>query len=364
MSSVRKQTVSLRLKLLRKGMRKEGFDWLILTNPANVAYVTGFMGEDSWAVAGRRQSHLVTDSRYTEQAQNDCACCQIVERSEGMVKAVLNLIGSKGNVGVDDGMTVAFYELLRKQLKGRVKRGGRLVENLREVKDRTEAGIIEEAAGVAWKVLARSLVVKMGMTESELAGRIEFEMRRLGARPSFDTIVAFGGNASQAHYVPGSRKLRKNDTILIDFGVKWKGYCCDMTRCFAVGEAGAQYEKAYDTVLEAHRTAVSRLKAGVSVKELDEAARKAIEDEGLPPYNHGLGHGLGLEVHEGPVVSSKAKGVLKAGQVVTIEPAVYVPGRLGIRLEDDYLVTERGCKLLSGGSRRFALRRLPRLRAR
>lgn len=353
-----------RLEALQKGMRKGGFHWLILTNPANVAYVSGFMGEDNWAVVGRRDSWLVTDSRYTEQAQKECACCRIVERTEGMVKTILNLIGNSGATGVDDAMTVVFYELLRKKLTWRVKRGGRLVEDLREVKDSREAGTIREAAAVAWKALARSLVVKIGMTEGELAGRIEFEMRKLGGKPSFDTIVAFGGNASQAHYVPGNRRLRKDDTILIDFGVKWKGYCCDMTRCFAVGEPGARYEKAYDTVLEAHRTVVAKLRAGASVKELDEAARRVIMDKGLPPYNHGLGHGLGLEVREGPVVSSKAKGVLKVGQVVTVEPAIYIPGRLGIRLEDDYVITEKGCRLISGGSRRVALGRLPRLRAR
>jgi Xaa-Pro aminopeptidase len=341
---------------VRKSMSHGKFSWLILTNPANVTYLTGFMGEDSWAIVGRRKSYLLTDSRYTEEARKECAGCEIVERKEGMVKESAKLIGARGgNIGVDDAMTVGLHELLRKAFKGRVKRAGKLVEELRQVKDRHETKLIEDAAAIAWEALDRSLILKVGMTESELAGRVEFEMRKLMARPSFDTIVAFGVNASQPHYRPGSRRLKRDDTILIDFGVRWKGYCCDMTRCFAVGKVSSFYKKAYDAVIEAHRTAAGKARAGVSARELDEAARKVIADKVLPPYGHGLGHGLGLEVHEGPSISSKSDGVLKAGQVITIEPGIYIPGKLGIRIENDYLVTEKGCRLLSGGLGRFAI---------
>jgi Xaa-Pro aminopeptidase len=361
---MKKERVSARLALLRKAMRKNDIEWLILASPANVTYMTGFMGEDSWAVVGRRKSYLLTDSRYTEEAKRDCAGCEIIERKEGMVKSVGSIVGVRGHVGVDGTMAVAFYEPLRKVLKGRVKSGGMMVEELRQVKDVPETRLIEEASVIAWKALEKSLVLKIGMTEGELAGRIEFEMRKLGAKPSFDTIVAFGANASQAHYQPGSRKLKDNDTILIDFGARCRGYCCDMTRCFAVGKTPALYQKAYDAVLEAHKVAVAKVRAGASAKEIDAAARKVIADAGMPPYGHGLGHGLGLEVHEGPAISVKSGAVLKAGQVITIEPGVYIPGKLGIRIENDYLVTEKGCRLLSPGPKRFAIGPLQTLRSR
>jgi Xaa-Pro aminopeptidase len=352
---MKEETIAARLALVRKSMGRNRLSWLILTNPANVTYVTGFMGEDSWAVVGSRKSYLLTDSRYSEEARRQCACCEIVERTEGMVKETGRLVGARGSLGVDDAMTVVFYDLLRKAFKGRVKRAGRITEDLRQVKDAQEIRLIEKAAAIAWDALGRSLVLKVGMTESELAGRIEFEMRKRQARPSFETIVAFGANGSIPHHRPGERRLKRNDTILIDFGVKWNGYCCDMTRCFAVGKASSVYQKAYDSVLEAHRAAAGKVRAGVSAKELDETARKVIADAGFPPYGHGLGHGLGLEIHEGPSVSSKSEAILKAGQVITIEPGVYIPGKLGIRIEDDYLVTEKGCRLLSGGSKRFAI---------
>jgi Xaa-Pro aminopeptidase len=348
-----KQRIAARLAMVRKSMGRNKLSWLVLTNPANVTYVTGFMGEDSWALVGSRKSYLLTDSRYSEEAKKQCACCEIVERTEGMVKETGGLVGARGMLGVDDAMTVVFYELLRKKFKGRVKRAGRIVEESRQVKDAQEAGLIEKAAAIALEALGRSLALKTGMTESELAGRIEFEMRKNLAKPSFETIVAFGANGSIPHHRPGGRRLRRDDTILIDFGVKWNGYCCDMTRCFAVGKVSSTYQKAYEVVLEAHRAAVRKVKAGVSVKELDEVARRIITDKVLPPYGHGLGHGLGLEIHEGPSVSLKSEGVLKAGQVITIEPGIYIPGKLGIRIEDDYLVTEKGCRLLSGGSKRF-----------
>jgi Xaa-Pro aminopeptidase len=349
------ETIAARLALARKSMGRNKLSWLILTNPANVTYVTGFMGEDSWAIVGSRKSYLLTDSRYSEEAKRQCTCCDIVERTEGMVKEMARLVGARGDLGVDDAMTVVFYDLLRKKFKGRVKRAGRITEDLRQVKDAQETRLIEKAADIAWEALGESLVLKTGMTESELAGRIEFEMRKSMAKPSFETIVAFGANASIPHHRPGERRLKRDDTILIDFGVKWKGYCCDMTRCFAVGKVSSIYQKAYDAVLKAHAAAAQKAKAEMSVKELDETARQVITDAGLPPYGHGLGHGLGLEIHEGPSVSSKSEGILKAGQIITIEPGVYIPGKLGIRIEDDYLVTEKGCRLLSGGSKRFAI---------
>ncbi|TFG48165.1 MAG: M24 family metallopeptidase [Candidatus Brocadiia bacterium] len=176
---------------------------------------------------------------------------------------------------------------------------------------------------------------------------MEFNIRKAGAAISFDTIVAFGPNASRPHHQPGSRKLSKTDTVLIDFGVKYKNYCCDITRCFTLGRPDTLYLKAYEAVKLAHDTAIKMLKANVDINKVDAVARKIIADAGLPVYGHGTGHGLGLEVHEAPAVSAQAHGKLKAGQIITIEPGVYIPGKLGIRIEDDVLITKTGSQILT-----------------
>ncbi len=176
---------------------------------------------------------------------------------------------------------------------------------------------------------------------------MDFQIRKLDATNSFDTIVAFGPNASRPHHQPGKRKLKKNDTVLIDFGVKFKGYCCDMTRCFVIGKATAFYKNLFRTVQQAQAAAIKTIKAGAKIETVDTAARNVIAAANLPVYGHGTGHGLGLEVHELPIVSKKAKGKLRAGQVITIEPGVYVPGKSGVRIEDDILGTKTGYKILT-----------------
>jgi Xaa-Pro aminopeptidase len=176
---------------------------------------------------------------------------------------------------------------------------------------------------------------------------LNFQMRKLGARDSFETIICFGPNASRPHHQPSKRKLRKKDTILIDFGAKYKGYCSDITRCFAIGGPTASYTKAYDVVKQAQAAAIKMIKAGAKIKQVDAAAREAIDKNGLPVYEHGTGHGFGLEIHESPFLKPDGKGTLKGGQVITIEPGIYIPGKLGVRVEDDILVTETGYKILT-----------------
>jgi len=176
---------------------------------------------------------------------------------------------------------------------------------------------------------------------------LNFQIRKLGATNSFDTIVAFGPNASRPHHQPGKNKLKQNDTVLIDFGAKYKGYCCDITRCFTVGRLTAFYKKVYNIVEQAQTAATKMVKAGVEIVRVDAAAREVICKNDLPVYGHGTGHGLGLEIHELPYIKAESKGRLKAGQVITIEPGVYIPGRLGVRIEDDILITETGYKILT-----------------
>jgi len=343
--------VKNRIRTIRRRLNKKNINCLVVTKQANVTYTTGFSGDDSWAVITQRCVYLLTDSRYIEQAQNQCPHCRIIERSGSMAEAVAKLIKklkSVKTVALEKSASLADFDALKKDIKGRLKTTANIIESVRSTKEADEVAAIRTAGRIAAQALKQTLrYIKPKITENELAGRLDFQIRKLGARNSFETIVAFGSNASCPHHQPSSRKLKKNDTILIDFGVRYKNYCCDLTRCFAVGRATDLYKKVYDAVKEAQAAAIKMIKPGVEISQVDAAAREVIGKCDLPVYGHGTGHGLGLEVHEEPVISAEGKGKLQAGMVFTIEPGVYIPGKLGVRIEDDILVTEAGCNILS-----------------
>jgi len=325
-----KDIIRKRIGVIRHELDKKKIRFLLVTKPANITYLTGFLGEDSWAAVAKGRVYLLTDSRYTEQAQKECPSCKIIDRAGPMAEAVANLVKrlkSVRSVAVEDSVSMADYEQLKKTVKARFK---------------------TSAAAISAKALTQTLPhIKPGVAESELAGMLDFQIRKLGARNSFETIVAFGPNGSRPHHQPGRRKLRKKDAVLIDFGAKYNGYCSDITRCYAIGGMTAFYKKVYDVVEQAQAVAIKTIKPGVKLTQVDAAARQVIDKAGLPVYGHGTGHGFGLEIHESPFLKADAKGRLKAGQVLTIEPGIYMPGKLGIRIEDDVLVTETGHKILT-----------------
>ncbi|MHC4843690.1 MAG: M24 family metallopeptidase [Planctomycetota bacterium] len=350
---MKKEVFRSRIREILKTLRAKRIRCLVVTQKANVSYCTGFLGDDSWAVISRGGVYLVTDSRYTEQAQKECAGCKIIKRKETITEATAGLVRrfkSVRTVYVEKLSSVSVVEALQKQIKGKVRVVGGIVEGVREIKDSEEVKAIRAAGRMAMEALNSALkFAKTGVSENELAGRLDFEIRKLGAVISFDTIVAFGANGSRPHHQPGRRKLKKNDTILIDFGVKYNSYCCDITRCFVKGRPTQFYRKVYQAVKKSQTAAIKKIEAGVSMRQVDTAAREVIAKYDLPVYGHGTGHGLGMEIHEEPYVTDKSKGKLRAGQVITVEPGVYIPGKLGIRIEDDVLVTKGGCKLLTAG---------------
>jgi Xaa-Pro aminopeptidase len=343
--------IKKRVNAVRQVLRRKRMDCLVLTEPVNVTYTTGFLGDDSYAAITKRTVYLLTDSRYVEQAQSECPSCIIIERGGPMAEAAAKLVKklkSVKTIGVEADTSIVAFGELKKRVKGRFKIGADIIESLRAIKDSSEVFAITTASRIAGKALRQTLgYVKAGITENELAGRLDFQIRKLGGRNSFETIVAFGPNASRPHHQPGRRKLRKDDSILIDFGARYNGYCSDMTRCFAVGRPSPFYRNVYEAVRTAQAAAIQMVKPGVDVLQVDQAARSVIRNAKLPVYGHGTGHGLGLEVHEKPVVSKEGKGKLEAGMVLTVEPGVYIPGKLGVRIEDDVMVTAAGYKILS-----------------
>ena len=340
-----------RIKAIRRDLKKKRINCLIVTKPANVTYTTGFSGDDSWVLITPNTVCLLTDSRYAEQARNQCPYCRIIQRTAPMAQALARLAGRLKSVralAVERSISLATLGTLKKNLKCRLRTVADIIELQRARKDNGEIAAIRAAARLAGQALKHiRRYIKLGITENELAGALDFRIRMLGARTSFETIVAFGPNGSRPHHQPGKRRLKKNDTILIDFGVRYKNYCCDLTRCLAIGRPNAFYEKVYKAVQEAQAAAIRMVKPGVKISEVDAAARQVISKYRLPVYGHGTGHGLGLEVREEPVISHDSKGKLQPGMVFTVEPGVYIPGRLGIRIEDNVLVTKSGCRMLT-----------------
>ena len=345
------EILNKRLKSVRKGMAKEGIGCLVLESLENICYLSGFTGHDSWVIVTGRGVTLITDSRYTEQARDECFGCKIVERTESVIKETAKLIGKSKSiktVGIENSSSVAVFKAFKKELSVKLKAVSGIVEVPRRGKDLDEVKLVEKAGKISYESLFETVSsMEVGMKESDFAGRLEYEMRKRGAVFFFDTIACFGANGSRNHHQPGSRKLRKNDTVLIDFGAKYKSYGCDITRSFAVGKPSALYEKVWFTVKAAQKAAIEAVAPGVKLSEIDRIARSVIDAEKLPVYKHGTGHGMGLMVHEGPYMSAKAKGVLEVGDVITVEPGIYMPGKLGVRIEDDILVTESGYKVLT-----------------
>ena len=365
------KVIARRVRAIRRELDKKKISFLLVTKPANVTYITGFLGADSWAAVAKGRVYLLTDSRYTEQAQKECPSCKIIDRAGPMSGAVAKLVKklkSVRTVDVEGSVSVADFEQLKKTVKavgcathtilvegvppsnrGQDARDTMgIIEAVRSVKDESEIATIISAAAISTKALEQTLpYIKPGVTESELAGMLDFQIRKLGATNSFETIVAFGPNGSRPHHQPGTRKLRKKDAVLIDFGAKYKGYCSDITRCFVIGGMTAFYKKVYEVVEQAQAAAIKTIRPGVKITQVDAAAREVIDKSGLPVYGHGTGHGFGLEIHESPFLKPDGRGKLKAGQVITIEPGIYIPGKLGVRIEDDILVTETGYKILT-----------------
>ncbi|MFA5291705.1 MAG: Xaa-Pro peptidase family protein [Phycisphaerae bacterium] len=340
-----------RLKNIRRLLSGNHFDALIVTVGANVSYLSGFYGDDSWLILTGKNVYLVTDSRYTLQAKGQCPACKIYQRKGSMIDAVADILKKLPAVktaAVEDKIELAVFKILRKKLSVRVKAVKGLVESVRAVKDESEIAAIRRAIEISEKALAKVLPkIRVGISETALAAILDFEMKQAGANPAFETVIAFGTNSAMAHHRPTARKLKKVDTILIDFGAKINGYCADLTRCFAVGKVNNFYAKVYKTVLDAQTVAINVLKSGIKAKDVDSTAKEIIAASKLPPYGHGLGHGLGLDVHEQPGISFLSKASLQKGNVITLEPAVYLDGKFGIRTEDDVLITENGCEILT-----------------
>jgi Xaa-Pro aminopeptidase len=350
-----------RQRKVREAMLGHELTHLLVSSPLDVGYLTGFTGGDSYLLIGPRQpgapvtAALISDFRYQEELQPFADKLEIIIRKRSMGEAVADLLSGPGveRVGIQaDIMTVAERDALAKKIgTKKVASTVGLINKLRSVKDAHEIDLIRRAVKIQEAALLEVLpTIEAGQTEQEIAARLESEMKARGsAVPSFDTIVGAKGNSALPHYRAGEMKVANNNVLLIDWGATYKGYHSDMTRTFALGKWPKKMAEIYEIVLEAHKLSAAALCAGKSSAEIDRVARDHIAAAGYGEnFGHSLGHGIGLQIHEEPRLSHMLAGVkLQAGQVVTIEPGIYLPGVGGVRLENDYVVTETGSECLA-----------------
>lgn len=339
---------------LLKRMARAGVEALLVSKSQNVFYLSGFKGEDSTLLVTPAASWLLTDSRFTEQAEGETRGVRIVTRKKGMMRTAGTVAHRAGVkvLGVEaQTMTLAEAEEIRKWLgKGELKQTSGLVERLRVIKDATEIAAIRRATEIAERAFGLILPeLTPGRTEREIAVILEGKMTELGAQcPAFPTIVATNAHASLPHAQPRDVRIRSGDAVLFDWGARWGGYHSDLTRVVFLDRISPVFQRLYSLVLAAQRRALSRVKPGRRASVIDSAARAYLKAHRHGKhFGHGLGHGVGLEVHEAPGIAPRQDVVLKPGMVITIEPGVYLPGRGGVRIEDLVLVTRGGHEILT-----------------
>ena len=329
------------LKQIAAKLPEYGIDAMLLNSEPGEFYAVGFHGEGNVVVTPEK-SFYFTDSRYIEAAHALIGGAEIAmtghsRNYRAMVQEVIDQCGIK-KLGFEEGyLSVAAYQSWEEGLTAQLVPAQALVDGLRAAKDQEELDRMRKAQEItdqAFDLICK--FIQPGMTEQEIAARLQYEMLRLGAeKMSFDPIVASGPNGSKPHAIPSDRKVQPGDFITMDFGCKFGGYCSDMTRTIALGEPTEEMKKVYQVVLEAQLAGIAMAKAGVPGKRIHDTAAKVIADAGYGAYfGHGFGHSLGIEIHENPNANLRNKEPLPMGAVISAEPGIYLPGRFGVRIED------------------------------
>ncbi|MFH0738676.1 MAG: Xaa-Pro peptidase family protein [Candidatus Omnitrophota bacterium] len=349
--------MDLRLRNIYASLRKAGLDGLILSHPENITYLSRYRSRDSYLLISRKQNIYFTDSRYTEEAKNNLKAFSIQEIHGPAFGAITQAALSLGlrNIGFEERY-LAFdqYKKLKESLeeKARLAPTYGLIEEYRQIKNSEELEKIKKATQITVEALrfASSLIKTNGIREAEVAGELERFIRYNGGHTSaFDIIVASGANSSFPHHLTSHKRVQEGEPVLIDIGVDYAGYKSDLTRVLFSDRISSTFRKVYSIVRKAQDRAIREVKPGVFINKIDAAARQYIASKGYGGFfSHSLGHGIGLEVHEEPRIAEKEKNKLKTGMVFTVEPAIYLPGKFGIRIEDMVLVTRKGCEVISG----------------
>ncbi|MGJ7912074.1 M24 family metallopeptidase [Neobacillus sp. LXY-1] len=335
-----------KLDNLRSQFSKHGIDGMLVTSPFNRRYISNFTGTSGVVLISEEKAQFITDFRYIEQATKQCDGFEIIKFSESIPKEIAQQAKKLGiqRLGFEEEyMTFSSYNVYEKEVETELVPISGLIEKLRLIKTDAEIKILKEAADIADAAFKHILdFIRPGKTELEVTNELEFFMRKAGATSSsFDTIVASGFRSALPHGVASEKVIENGDMVTLDFGAYYKGYVSDITRTVAVGEPDAKLKEIYQIVLDAQLRGMDGIKPGMTGKQADALTRDYITEKGYGDYfGHSTGHGIGLEVHEGPALSAKSDLVLEPGMVVTCEPGIYIPGLGGVRIEDDTLITE------------------------
>ncbi|GMB07672.1 Xaa-Pro aminopeptidase [Thermolongibacillus altinsuensis] len=342
-----------KLEKLRAQFSELGIDGMLITNEYNRRYMTGFTGTAGVALIGLKHAVFITDFRYVEQATKQVEGYEIVQHANALIEEVAKQAAKMGiqKLGVEqEHVSYATFRAYEKAVSAQLVPVSGVVEKLRLIKSEAEIKILKEAAEIADAAFRHILdFIRPGIREIDVANELEFFMRKQGATSSsFDIIVASGVRSALPHGVATDKVIEKGEFVTLDFGAYYKGYCSDITRTIAVGEVSDELKRIYDVVLQAQLRGVEGIRAGMTGREADALTRDYISACGYGEYfGHSTGHGLGMEVHEGPALSMKSEMVLQPGMVVTVEPGIYIAGLGGVRIEDDIVITKDGNERLT-----------------
>ncbi|MHB8071353.1 MAG: M24 family metallopeptidase [Candidatus Cryosericum sp.] len=343
-----------RIERLNQRMAETNVDAFFTLAAPSMRYLTGFTGEEGYLLALNDGLHLIVDGRFTTQAKEECPWLDVVEYSGHFTRALATLLTSNHVhwLGFEkERVSFVQAEQMRTAFPSvKMIPTENVVEGMRIVKDAHELDMMRSAGRVADKAYTAMIgQLKAGMTENDVAALLEYEMRKAGAQgTSFATIVGSGSRGALPHGIASEKVIQAGEVIVIDFGVSYQGYMSDCTRTVALGKQPSDVTDVYGWLLEAQQLGLNCIKPGVSSRSVDTAVRSKLGEHNLAQYfTHGLGHGVGLEIHESPRLSQGTDTVLEAGHIVTCEPGVYLPGRYGMRIEDSVIVTEGGFESLT-----------------
>ena len=352
------------IEKIQEQLKEQGLDGLLLTDEKNQRYAAGFAFTDGAVLVGREKAWLITDSRYIEAAEKTAAAgvqVRLYDRERPLLarlKEAIREAGMERLAAEDSKLSHREYLAWEKALGLPLLPAGELMARLRAAKTEEEIAAMRAAQAIAEKALEEVLeLIRPGMTEKQVMAELVYRTLRYGSEGnSFDPIVVSGPNTSLPHGVPGERVIQRGDFVTMDFGCLKDGYCSDMTRTVAIGEASDEMRNVYDIVLQAQLAGIAVARAGIPGKEIDAAARKVITEAGYGPYfGHGFGHSLGLDIHESPSANLRGGEPMPVGAVCSAEPGIYLPGRFGVRIEDVMILREKGCEVITKAPKKLII---------
>ncbi len=347
------------IKKFIKEMKKNNIEGMLISNPQNVRYLSGFKGDDTYLLITFQSNYVITDARYTEQAAQECPDFEVIDwRDIGKFSRAVDYAAKKEDIS-KLGIEAEFINYrqfidLKNDVKAKLVPLTKLVEKLRIIKTPEEIECARKACDISDRAFNRILSdIKIGITEKELSAKLQYYLKLEGSDARrYENIFISGKRTSLLHGIPSDKKVEYGDFVLMDFGAGYNGYLSDMTRTVVVGKADDKKKEIYEIERKSEQDAINAVKSKIIAKEVYYASIKAMENTGYLEYHYsGIGHGVGLAIHEEPFIGPKSEHLLEKNSIITIEPGIYIPGWGGVRIEDQVVVTDEGCEILTKSPR-------------